>query len=83
MAVRVDYKASVEGDLRRLGAAEARRVLGRFEGAVSANPRAGVPLHGEFRGLFKFRVGDYRVIFARVQEGVLVLRIGHRKDIYR
>lgn len=58
-------------------------MLAKFESAVEANPRLGIPLHGEFRGLFKHRVGDYRVIFAHVAEGVLVLRVGNRKDIYR
>jgi mRNA-degrading endonuclease RelE of RelBE toxin-antitoxin system len=28
-------------------------------------------------------VGNYRVIYARTEEGYLVLRIGHRQDVYR
>ena len=83
MASKVSYKASVAADLRRLDKAVAQRVLDKLERALAQNPDAGVPLAGEFRGLFKYRVGDYRVIYTKVSGGVLVLRIGHRKDVYR
>ena len=49
----------------------------------SENPSAGEPFGGEFRGLFKCRVGDYRAIYAKIPEGILVLRIGHRREVYR
>jgi len=34
-------------------------------------------------GTYRFRVGDYRVIFDIEDDKVIVLRIGHRKDIYK
>jgi mRNA-degrading endonuclease RelE of RelBE toxin-antitoxin system len=40
-------------------------------------------LSGEFAGLFKLRVGDYRVIYAKTTEGYLVPRIGRRSEVYR
>ena len=83
MASKIAYKASVAGDLRRLDKPTARRVLDKLERALAANPRAGVPLAGEFHGLFKYRVGDFRVIYTNTPDGFLVLRIGHRKDVYR
>jgi mRNA interferase RelE/StbE len=33
--------------------------------------------------LRKYRVGDYRVVFAIVEREVVVLRVGHRRDVYR
>ena len=83
MASKLFYKASVAGDLRRLDKAAARQVVEKLERTLGGNPHAGIPLTGEFRGLFKLRVGDYRVIYAKTSDGVLVLRIGHRKDVYR
>ena len=83
MASRISYKSSVAGDLRRLDKPTARRILDKLERVLSGNPDAGIPLTGEFRGLFKLRIGDYRVIYAKPAEGVLVLRIGHRKAVYR
>lgn len=40
-------------------------------------------LKGQFAGLRKYRIGDYRVIYAILGDDVLVLRIGHRKDVYK
>jgi mRNA interferase RelE/StbE len=37
------------------------------------------PMFGEYR----FRVGDYRVIFDVVGSELIILRIGHRREIYR
>lgn len=34
-------------------------------------------------GSFRFRIGDYRVIFDLEDEKIVVLRVGHRREIYR
>jgi len=34
-------------------------------------------------GMYRFRIGHYRVIFDIEDEKIIVLRVGHRKDIYR
>jgi len=34
-------------------------------------------------GSYKFRVGDYRVIFDLEGDEIIVLRVGHRKEIYQ
>ncbi len=50
------------------------------------NPRAsGKALQGEFKGLWRYRVGDYRLICQIKDEKIiiLVLDVDHRKDIYR
>ena len=82
MASRVEYKSSVAKDLKRLDKKEARRVLKELEDALRADPDRGEPLKGRFKGLLKLRIGDYRVIYARTEDGALVLRIGHRKSVY-
>ena len=79
----IQYKSSVEKDLRRIDKSTARRLLAKLEHDLAQNPGAGEPLKGEFEGLFKFRVGDYRAIYSRTTEGILVLRIAHRKEAYR
>ncbi|HEV2717246.1 MAG TPA: type II toxin-antitoxin system RelE/ParE family toxin [Terriglobales bacterium] len=50
------------------------------------NPRQfGKPLHGDKDGLWRYRVGDCRLICDIQDERVvvLVLTVGHRKNIYR
>ena len=34
-------------------------------------------------GEFRFRIGDYRAIFTPTREGFLILRIAHRREVYR
>lgn len=83
MASSVFYKDSVEKDLRKLDKPTSKKVVQQLEESLSKNPDTGEPLSGEFRGLFKYRVGDYRVVYAKVPGGVLILRIRHRRDVYR
>ena len=82
-AAKVEYKLSVAGDLDRLDRAVALRILKKIEKTLAEEGGSGEPLAGEFAGLFRLRVGDYRVIYARMSGGYLVLRIGHRSDVYR
>ena len=83
MAYRISYKSSVVRDLAGLPKAEARRILSRLEKDLAARANAYPALKGKFAGLRKYRVGDYRVIYAIVDREVLVLRIAHRRDVYR
>lgn len=82
-AASVEYKTSVTGDLDRLDHPVALRVLKKIEKSLAEEGRSGEPLAGEFAGLFRLRVGDDRVIYARTETGYLVLRIGHRSEVYR
>ena len=79
----IEYKASVQKDLRRLDSKQALRVLATIERALRTHGRGGEASSGPFAGLFKLRVGDYRVIYARTETGYLVLRVAHRREVYR
>ena len=83
MASKVTYKASVERDLGRLDKSEAIKVLNKIERVLAKDLALGEALKGDFRGLYRYRIGDNRVIYAKTKDGILVLRIGHRKDVYR
>jgi mRNA interferase RelE/StbE len=80
---RIDYKASVQDDLEKLDPPTALRVPRKIETALASEGRKGEALAGAFSGLYRLRVGDHRVIYARTDEGYLVLRIGHRREVYR
>lgn len=83
MAYNIGYKKSVERDLKKLPKAEARRILDQIEEELPEKADAYPVLKGQFAGLRKFRIGDYRVIYAILGNEAVVLRIGHRKDVYK
>jgi len=83
LAFNVVYKKSVHRDLKKLSKAGARRVIEHLEKDLSKKSETYPVLRGQFEGLRKYRVGDYRVIYAIIEKDVLVLRIGHRQDIYK
>lgn len=52
---------------------------------IASDPSLGVPLKGALKGLNKYRVGPYRIIYKihRSHLLVVIIDIGHRKEIYR
>ncbi len=76
------YKASVGNDLEKLTPKDATRVVVKLETTLRGEGQKGEALSGKFKGLYKLRVGDYRVIYSKTERGYLVLRIGNRRDVY-
>ena len=75
-------------DLKRLDPSVSRRIVQTIRKRLSTDPKAyGHPLREEFSGLWRLRVGDYRVVYRMVHDRVevLVLKIGIRRDfeVYR
>lgn len=89
MAWKIELDPAAERDLSRLDRTTAQRVLKFLKDRLKEqnNPRTlGLPLQGDrFSGLWRYRVGDYRII-AQIKEAeitVLVIRIAHRREVYR
>jgi mRNA interferase RelE/StbE len=89
MAYNVELSESAERELGKLDVPQAKRILKFLHQRVAKldDPRSiGEALHGSRLGEFwKYRVGDYRLI-CKIEDDrliVLVLRVGHRKEIYR
>lgn len=82
----VDLAGEARRSLHRLPAKVAIAVLEFITGPLAADPaRLSKPLSHEFSGYRTARRGDYRVLL-RIDEDahvVLVVRIGHRADVYR
>lgn len=77
------FKKSVARDLKKIDRTDAERIFDKLATELSVNADQMPELQGRFAGLRKYRVGDYRVIFTIIDESVLVLRIRHRKEVYR
>jgi mRNA interferase RelE/StbE len=89
MAYSVELAESADRELDKLDAQQRKRILKFLHERVAKldDPRSiGQALHGSQLGEFwKYRLGDFRLI-SKIEDDrlvVLVLRVGHRREIYR
>jgi len=82
-AVRILSKSSVEKDLKRIDKNIRLRLMDKIALELTKNPYVGKKLKGRYEGLHSLRVGDYRVIYELIGSDVLILRIAHRKEVYK
>lgn len=86
MAYEVEYSATALRQLRKLDRPVARRVIDYLdEVAELEDPRArGTGLIGDRAGIWRYRVGDYRVLcdIHDADVVILALEIGHRRSVY-
>lgn len=81
----MEVSDAAERDLKRLPQQTARRIISHLR-SLEVDPRPlGVKrLKGGLKGMYRLRIGDYRVIYAvdDVVRIVEVAAIGHRSRIY-
>jgi mRNA interferase RelE/StbE len=88
LAWTIDYLTSAKRELRKLDRQVASRIVDYLDHRVALleNPRSlGLALTDSKEQLWRYRIGDYRVI-CEIHDArlvVLVVRIGHRSDVYR
>lgn len=86
MIWRVEYLESVvHRDIPKLSSSARIRIREAIESKLASRPvEIGKPLRYSFKGARRIRVGDYRVIY-RVErpDRVVILKIGHRREVYR
>ena len=88
MAWTIEYSDTSWRQLKRMDKDAARRILDYMDKRIakSSDPRVyGKALSGVLGDLWRYRVGDYRIM-CDIQDRhirILVLQIGHRRDIYR
>lgn len=82
---RVEYASGVSKDLLKLPKGVKLRALEIVEQHLAKDPHLGKPLSGPYKGLWKYRIGDYRIIYSIEKDRlvIFVLRIRHRKDVYQ
>lgn len=88
MAWRVEVSRSAERQIKKLDRQTQVEIVRYLRERVqeATNPRQfGKALRGEKKGLWRYRVGDYRIIcdIRHTEETVVVLALGHRKGVYR
>lgn len=87
MAWIVEFNSGVEKDLKKLGRAAQQKILTYLETRIATDEdprRFGKALKHELSGCWRYRVDDYRII-AKIEDDrfvVLVVAVGHRRDVY-
>jgi mRNA interferase RelE/StbE len=85
MSYLIEYEPEAIADLEKLAQTVRERIVKKInwlgENFDQINP---ISLTADLAGLFKLRVGDYRVIyeFNREEEIIFIDRIGHRREVY-
>ena len=85
---RVEFDSDAARDFRKLGNPAQRAILKFLRDRIATHEdprRFGKPLAGDLKGLWRYRIGDYRIV-ASIEEDrliVLVLTVGHRREVYR
>ncbi len=84
MTYSLSIKQSAVKALAKIEGEDRQRIINAID-QLKTNPVAGSVLKGEFSGLRRIRVGNYRVVYEVQDEKlvILVIRIGHRREVYR
>jgi mRNA interferase RelE/StbE len=73
-------------DLKAVDRLTAGKIVDRVKAHLPEDPgKLCKPLKGVLKGLYRYRWGDFRIIFAidRAESLIRILRVGHRKSVYR
>lgn len=86
MKYRVVWDEKALEDLRDLDLKTATKIIVRVRDYLTENPiNLGKALTGMFKGLYRYRYGDYRVIYAVSRQEIIIIiaRVSFRRDAYR
>ena len=87
MAWTVEFDDAATKELRKLDKQAQREILRYFRERIATDEdprRFGKPLSRDLAGLWRYRLRNYRMI-CHIEDDkltVLVVRVGHRKDVY-
>lgn len=85
MSWNLKYTKEALKNLEKLDKKIKKRILGFLEKILADNPRLfGEPLTGNFKGFWRYRVGDYRIICEIKDKElfIVLVNVGHRREIY-
>jgi len=71
-------------DLKKIDKKEQIKIIDTIENKLANNPFIGKKLIGNLSEFYKYRIGNYRIIYSIFQEivEIEIIKIGHRKDVY-
>lgn len=82
---RYEFRPQAVRDLKKLPRSVQQQIIKKLEYFLaSKHPLSfATSLTNSALGEYRFRIGDYRVVFDVIEETIIILTIGHRREIYR
>jgi mRNA interferase RelE/StbE len=85
---KIEFKLRAAKELKKLDPKQSRQILAwlRIRLDSGADPRLfAEQLTGNFKEFWRFRIGDFRVVFQPHEQKLLILivKVGHRRDVYK
>jgi len=82
---KINFDKKVIKDLKKIAYSEQIKILDIIENKLSIDPYIGKRLAGNLSRFYKYRVGNYRVIYTIYEDTIEIeiIKIGHRKDVYK
>lgn len=77
------FKSSIEGDLKNIDNHKAIQLINKISTNLPNLALQCKPLKGKFKGLRRYRAGNYRIIFTVIGNEIVIIKIGHRKNVYK
>ena len=73
-------------DLKNLDRTTAKKIVAKVKNYLIQDPvKLGLLLKGTLKGLYRYRIGDYRIIYVidQAEKKIIILNVNHRKKIYK
>ena len=83
MSYQLVYTQQAVKDIRDLDRIVQKRLAKKLEHLRIKPLALSKPLIHSKLGQYRYRIGDYRVIFDLDKNNLIILRVGHRREIYR
>ncbi len=86
MAYKAIWHEETLKDLKKLDRTTAKKIVAKVKNYLIQDPvKLGTPLKGNLKGLYRYRIGEYRVIYVidQAEKKIIILNVNHRKKIYK
>lgn len=83
--INYEFTSKARKEIKKLSPEIAERIIKKLDYFVStANPLSYADHLTNYEiGNYRFRIGDYRVIFDIYEDKIVILKLGHRREIYK
>ncbi len=85
MGYPIRFSNTASGQFQRLKEKKLKERIASALEYITSDPLVGKPLQVEFKGCYSYRIGDFRVVysFSKTEKYIGIIRIDHRREVYR